>query len=497
MIKFQNVNFRYRDDLPFVLKDLNLEIHPGESVCIMGANGSGKSTFAKFVAGLLTVQQGRFGIVGDSTSQLPVGIIFQNPDNQMVAVIVDKELAFALENLGTPLHEMTERVDTVLDRFGIRELRHRLTTELSGGEKQRVALASTMIFRPDVLVLDEPDSFLDSEGKAALESELEQIALAKPSMITLRISQYPEVAGKYERVLLFDDGRIVADGPPERILADRELLKQCKLIYEENGLKQLSVATFDSPTVGPRQNIQEIEFESVGFQYPSGPQVIRKLTCTLRRGEILGVAGLSGSGKSTFANLLCGLLSPTLGQISFLDRNGKEVSRDALAGSISAVFQQPERQFFLPTCLEEVAFGPKNLGRTVGRKSLEGLFSLVGLDIDKFGERDPFTLSGGEKRRLAFAAVLSMSPDFVVFDEPTCGLDPEGAGRFVLLAKTLRDKGVGLIVITHDDNIIQRLADRVMIMSRGSGVSIISADDFSRTTDGREAHSFDSGRQPN
>ncbi|HKK21061.1 MAG TPA: ATP-binding cassette domain-containing protein, partial [candidate division Zixibacteria bacterium] len=261
MIKFQNVNFRYRDDLPFALKNINLEIHPGESVCVMGANGSGKSTFAKFIAGLLTVQQGRFAVVGDESKELPVGIIFQNPDNQMVAVIVDKELAFALENLGTPLADMVNRVDAILDKFGIRELRHRLTTELSGGEKQRVALASTMIFQPDILILDEPDSFLDSDGKHALESELEQVTRAKPSMITIRISQYPDVARKYRRVLLFNDGSILADSSADKILSDTELLSQCGLVYEEDGLRHLSMPVFDSPHTAPRAKVDRIEIE--------------------------------------------------------------------------------------------------------------------------------------------------------------------------------------------------------------------------------------------
>ncbi len=485
MIKFQSVSFRYRDDLPFVLKDISLEIQPGESVCVMGANGSGKSTFAKFIAGLLTVQQGRFGIVGDEARQLPVGIIFQNPDNQMVAVVVDKELAFALENQGTPLMEMVRQVDTTLDQFGIVGLRHRLTTELSGGEKQRVALASTMIFHPDILVLDEPDSFLDQGGKQSLELQLEQIKQLKPSMITVRITQYVQVARKYKRVLLFCDGSIVADGAPQKLLTDLDLLKQCGLLFDETESRRLRVPTYGSSRPSGRRAVREIDLEQVSFQFPDGPPVIRRLSCTLTRGEIMGVVGPSGSGKSTLAGLVCGLLRPTLGQIRYLDEAGKEMAADQLAGRVSGVFQQPERQFFLPTCVEEVAFGPKNLGHVIGGNELGGLFALVGLDIAQFGERDPFTLSGGEKRRLAFAAVLSMAPDFVVFDEPTCGLDPEGTGRFILLAQFLRENGVGLLIISHDGGIIRQLADRVMVMSPGSGTSIVPAAELS----GGEIHS--------
>ena len=221
MISFRNVTFCYDSGGAPALRDLNLEIRAGESVCIMGANGCGKSTLARILAGLLEVSQGEFELNGVADRPIPVGLLFQNPDNQMVAVTVEKEIAFALENLAVPFEEMDRRVAATLERFGIEHLRTRLTSELSGGEKQRVALASVMICMPPVLVLDEPDSFLDAQGRAALRQEEEQIRRENPDMILVRITQYPSVAKRYQRLIVLDRGQVAADGSPPQILADR------------------------------------------------------------------------------------------------------------------------------------------------------------------------------------------------------------------------------------------------------------------------------------
>jgi energy-coupling factor transporter ATP-binding protein EcfA2 len=167
---------------------------------------------------------------------------------------------------------------------------------------------------------------------------------------------------------------------------------------------------------------------------------------------------------------LCGLLNPTAGEIVLTDATGAALPGDRTRGSVTALFQQPERQFFLSTCAEEIAFGPTNLGRDLTRAEVDAMFNLVGLDVESFRGRDPITLSGGEKRRLASAAVLSMRPRFVLFDEPTCGLDQEGVGRFEQLCMHLKRQGVGLVIITHDGDIIYDLADRVLALS-GDGSS--------------------------
>jgi energy-coupling factor transport system ATP-binding protein len=478
MIRLERVTFRYRDDSPPVLRNLDLTVSDGESLSVMGVNGSGKSTLAKILAGLLEVKQGRVHIDRNDAGRLPVGILFQNPDNQMVAVTVEKEIAFALENFGTPQPEMERLVSEALERFSIRHLRRRLTSELSGGEKQRVAMAAVMVCRPAVLVLDEPDSFLDESGKAALMEELARLRRENPDMIQIHITQYPSTAQRYPRLVVLDNGSVAADGPPSEIFQRRDFCLRTGLSFSPEDGRQLVVPEFPRDDTGAADAVETIRLKNVGFAYLDGHPVLRNLSFTWRWGEIVGLVGPSGSGKSTLGLLLCGLLKPDSGSVAYLNREEQPVSPEKRAGQVSAVFQQPERQFFLPTCAKEVAFGPQNFGRRLRAADVADLLAMVGLQPDMFADKDPFTLSGGEKRRLAFAAVLSMFPRFVVFDEPTCGLDQEGVGRFILLAQALKRRGLGMMVITHDGDIIKHLTDRVLLLQRDAGYFLYTKDEF-------------------
>ncbi|MEW6413122.1 MAG: energy-coupling factor transporter ATPase [Candidatus Zixiibacteriota bacterium] len=479
MIELENVTFRYREDARPALKSVSLRVNDGETVCVMGANGSGKSTLAKLLAGLVEPQQGQVRISRISSRAIPVGIIFQNPDNQMVAVTVEKELAFALENLGYSQEKMETAITGALATFNLTHLRRRLTTELSGGEKQRVALASVMIFEPDVLVLDEPDSFLDEQGKSALREELENIRRRQPRVIQIHITQYPQIARLYKRLVVFSEGEVAADGDPADIFRRTEFCERVGLRFPISEGKRIVVPhRSDIQAMRKQPSVVTIESDVLGFRYSENGHIIRNLSFDVAAGEAVGIVGLSGSGKSTLGNLLCGLLTPTDGGVSYLDRNGQPVDISAVAGRVTGVFQQPEKQFFLPTCSEEMAFGPMNLGRRLSREQQIALFAMVGLDASKFADRDPFTLSGGEKRRLAFAVVLSMRPDFVVFDEPTCGLDPEGVGRFILMAGELKKMGVGLVIISHDGDVIKSLADKVVYLRNDASNLVMPRTDF-------------------
>jgi len=484
MIRLENVTYRYREDSEPVLRNLNLHLQPGESVCVMGANGSGKSTLAKILAGLIDVKQGRVRVeIGDGCP-MPVGILFQNPDNQIVSVTVEKEIAFALENLGVPLAEMEARVTETLKRFSILHLRSRLTAELSGGEKQRVALAAVMVCRPPILVLDEPDSFLDESGKATLMEELQKLHQGNPSMIQIHITQYPNTAERYHRLIVLDRGVVVADAAPQEILQDQAFCIKTGLAFSlENG-RQIVIPQSSVNGVAERSpSLEKITLRNVCFHYAGECEVLRNVSFDLKKGEIIALVGPSGSGKSSLGLLLCGLLKSVSGSIEYLDDNHKPVPFDLLVGRVSAAFQQPERQFFLPSCSKEIAFGPKNLGYMLTKIEIDALLAMAGLEPGTFAPKDPFTLSGGEKRRLAFAAVLSMLPQFVVFDEPTCGLDQEGVGRFLLLALALKRRGVAMVIITHDGNIVESLADKVIhLKGDSSWIELSNAEFFSNNS---------------
>ncbi len=475
MIKLTNVSYSYPQQRRPALNHLSLSVSEGEAVCIMGANGCGKSTLALLLAGLIKPQGGRMELEVTDDTQLPVGILFQNPDNQMVAVTVEKEIAFALENLGIPPDEMDVRIGETLEHFRITHLRKRLTSELSGGEKQRVALASVMVSRPPILILDEPDSFLDQAGKQFLAEELHRLRQSTPGLIELRITQYRQIAENYGRLIVMQDGGIVADAPPERIFHDHALCLKTALRFDPETVTRPVATGFD---LSPDDRLVQIAVKDVSFGYPEEPEIFERLSCSLSAGQSVGVVGPSGSGKSSLVKLMCNLMKPTAGRIMYLDADSAEQSFEQVRGRVTALFQQPERQFFLPTAAEEIGFGPSNFGHKLAETELTALFRLAGLEAGLFKDRDPISLSGGEKRRLAFASVLSMRPRFVLFDEPTCGLDQEGVGRFIRLCNHLRRQQVGIMVITHDGEIIKAVTDQVLAFSGNGSIRYRSREKF-------------------
>jgi len=478
MISFKNVTFKYDNDHTPAIDDLSLTINSGESVCLMGANGSGKTTLARLIAGLISPFRGRIDVGHNGNPK--VGILFQNPDNQMVAVTVEKEIAFALENRNVPLDEMEIRITDTLERFSITHLRRKLNSELSGGEKQKVALASVMIAEPSILLLDEPDSFLDQEGKGVLKSELNKLKKSDPDMIQVHITQYPSTALNYERLLVIHQGEIIADSAPKDIFNNEQLCHQANLIYNPEMKDDVKFPDFYyQKTNNNNHYLKKIELRNISYSYPDEPfSIINDLNVSVLSGQVLGVAGYSGTGKSTLGLMLCGLIDPNEGDIAYYDNNNELVPTDEITGKVTAVLQQPERQFFLATCSEEIEFGPANFSHPLNTNEVSSLLDMVGLDAEIFKDRDPFQLSGGEKRRLAFASILSMIPGIIIFDEPTCGLDQEGVGRFVALANYLKSLGIGIVIISHDGDILRMLSDNILLMDKKSKPCTITSDNF-------------------
>ncbi|RKX25261.1 MAG: hypothetical protein DRP45_06330, partial [Candidatus Zixiibacteriota bacterium] len=451
MVKLDNVTYWYREGEPPALRSVNLRVERGESICVMGRNGSGKSTLARLIASLRHPGRGKISINGQTVSQdatdTGVGILFQNPDNQMVAVMVEKELAFALENQAMPQEQMERTVVTLAERFGISHLLDRLTSELSGGEKQRVALASVMIQNPSVLVLDEPDSFLDETGRRILEKELERLHRESPELVELRITQNPAVAKTYKRLVVLDNGCIAADGQPSEIFEDTELAERTGLIQPLGADRAIDLPqTFGTSIQRHGERVTRATLEDGSFGYGAEADVLDSISMSLSTGEIVGLVGPTGVGKSSLALLLCGILEPTGGKVNYAGQSEALIERKLIRGQVVAILQQPERQFFLSTCAEEVAYGPSNLGHKLEPSDIDAFLDMVGLAHRQFRERDPYSLSAGEKRRLAFAAVLSMAPALVIFADPTAGLDQESVGRFMQIVRALKERNVGQLV---------------------------------------------------
>jgi energy-coupling factor transport system ATP-binding protein len=279
-------------------------------------------------------------------------------------------------------------------------------------------------------------------------------------------------------MMVFSEGKLVADHEPARIFSNTEFCRKMGLTYLAPSLPESSVRSLIMHRKRSSAAPQSIELKSVSFEYVEDQRVIDDIDLTWNRGETIGITGESGSGKTTLGHILCGLLKPTRGETLYFDSANSLLGMSAKPGWVVGAFQQPERQFFLTTCREEIAFGPGNFGLKLSEDQISCYLELVGLNPHEFLLRDPFTLSMGEKRRLAFAAVLSLGPSFILFDEPTCGLDPEGVGRFVGLSRALKQAGIGQTIISHDHPLLQTTCDRIISLDDREDLSSPRVDQF-------------------
>ena len=463
VITLDQVSVSYTGRTTPALRSVSLTLSAGESVCIMGANGSGKSTLALVLAGVIKPSSGHVRYLHDDKPETPgSGVVFQNPENQMVATQVEKELAFGLENQAAPQARMQAEIEKSSALFGLQSLLGSTTTCLSGGEQQRVALASVMITSPHLLILDEPDAFLDAESRAMLGEALKGIRTRHPDLVEVRVTQDLDAACSFSRLIMLENGEIVADESPEKILGDTVLLRRCRVAVDEASVAPAGRIAPDIARTEPGKiQPDKIVVRGLEFGYAQNRLVLRDLSFSLSRGEVLGVAGPTGSGKTSLGLLLTGILKPQSGAIDWL-REEKPLSGGPFA---TMALQQPERQFFLPTCVKEIAFGPQNNGSALRDSQIDALLDLVGLPSADFRERDPLALSVGEQRRLACAVVLGLSKPFIVFDEPTAALDADGVARFVALVRRIKTS-CGLAVISHDHRLLAGIADRVLVLDR-------------------------------
>ncbi|MFH2037037.1 MAG: ATP-binding cassette domain-containing protein [Candidatus Zixiibacteriota bacterium] len=473
MIKFEKVSFAYPGS-PDILKDINLTISEGERIALVGGNGSGKTTLALMINGILKAESGRVtvagldpSIPGDSLKlKQKVGLVFQNPDNQLVSTTVETEVAFSLENANIDPATMHHQVESILDFFNLLKSKAKLTSNLSGGEKQKLALVAVMIAEPDILILDEPGSYLDETGKKLLDQAIEQLIDKKPNLTVIRITQYALIAAQYPRIVVCHEGSIIADGPPEEIFRmnpknigiavpiDYQLLNGIKIKSDRDNSISGNKAT--------SQTIKSIKAVSISFGYHNGQNslIFKNQNLELTNDKIYGLVGLSGTGKTTLLQLLANLLKLQSGNIERYNFNHNDL--------VSVVFQQPERQFFKETVDEEIRFGPENLRLNNIDQIVANSYQQVGLDRDKYAHRNSFTLSGGEKRRLAFASIISLNPAFVFFDEPTCALDNDGIIKFSQMIKALNSEGLGVVIVSHFGEIIFELSDEIILIDKGT-----------------------------
>lgn len=549
MIECRGVSFSYDGAVP-ALDGVDLNIEDGEFFCILGGNGSGKSTFAKHLNALLQPDAGTVRINGMDASdpelvydiRSTAGMVFQNPDDQLVATLVEDDVAFGPENLGVPSAQIAQRVREALKGVGLVGFERHETHALSGGQKQRVALAGVLAMEPRVLILDEASSMLDPRGRKGLMKACH--ALHDRGMTIVMITHFMEEAAEADRVAVFRAGRVAMLGTPEEILTRADELAQFNLdmpascclgtalrakgvpvcaqvreadmvaeIAQAYAERNVAVATgrpsasearvLDNASVAADEaNVSEvvIEISHLSYSYslsarerrrwhkrsvtagksskqalwgndPSSPWALRDVSLTVRRGEFLGLAGHTGSGKSTLVQHLNGLIRPQEGSVCALglDLSNKKDAA-AVKAKVGVVFQYPERQLFAETVAQDVAFGPHNLGLPQDEvdRRVESSLSRVGLDLSTVGDKSPFELSGGQQRRVAFAGVLAMEPEVLVLDEPMAGLDPAARRDFLGLIDRLHCEGLTVVMVSHSMDDLANCCDRIVVMNEGA-----------------------------
>lgn len=532
MIKADNVTFEYirREEdgsvaeIVEAVKDLSLEIQQGEFIAILGHNGSGKSTFAKLLNALLEPTKGTITIEGMNTGETEevwnirknAGMIFQNPDNQIIGTMVEEDVAFGPENLGVPTEEIISRVAGALETVGMTAYSQQSPHRLSGGQKQRVAIAGVLAMQPKCIIFDESTAMLDPQGRKEVLQAAHTLNQEK-NITVLYITHDMDEIIDADRVLVLHHGELVLEGTPVEVFRSKEQLKEYglvlpnmtelterlkeagimiqnpvlrmeDLIREVNRLRPLHGTAVTGGGMQERKiqkesngqsNAQQamtdgLVLDQVSYEYSPKTiyayQALHQVSLTIAQGEFVAIIGHTGSGKSTLIQQFNGLLQPTEGHIYYKGKDvyEKDYKRAQLRGKVGLVFQYPEYQLFAETVLEDVSFGPKNLGLPlleIQQRAFQAI-AAVGLE-DTIYDMSPFELSGGQKRRVAIAGVLAMQPEMLVLDEPVAGLDPAGRRELLDMLKKLNEDGMTIVLVSHNMEDVAEYAKRIVVMDHG------------------------------
>jgi len=464
------------------LRDVSLEIRPGESVVVLGANGAGKSTLAALLAGVAVPTEGTIdratAAADDARPVLPAVLVTQNPEDCFSSPIVLEEMGVVLENLERDPAEIDRAVAGMLAEIGLAGHALSHPGQLSGGQKQLLAIASVLIAEPPLLVLDEPLTLLDGPARAEVEKLLAR-SRAAGSATVFFTSEVEEIA-RGERALVLHRGSVVWEGAPAGLPLDNLTLESWGLLPPEPAVLRDSDFDETVKTKGGREagdpGGASVKIENLHFSYAPGTAaerpVLRGVDLDARPGEILGIIGAIGSGKTTLIQHLNGLLPPQRGRIAVGDHvlePGMKIER-LLHREVGLVFQFPEKQLFAETVEEDVAAGPEFAGFPEGEipGRVRAALECVGLDPDEYGHRPPFALTWGEKRLAAIAGALVLDTPCLAFDEPGAGLDPAGRRRMgSLLGDLAHREGKTVVVVSHRLADLFRMADRVAVLREG------------------------------
>jgi energy-coupling factor transporter ATP-binding protein EcfA2 len=521
-------------DRALALEGVSFEIEPEDYALILGTSGSGKSTLALNLVGILPDffggwNQGRI-LVGHPEKGLlnrreltagerfsVVNLLFQNPEDQIVTLTVEEEIGFALENYLVDVNEIHERIDRALDLVGIADFRQRSTVRLSGGEKQRVALAAMLAMQPRVLILDEPTSNLDPAGKEQVLDAVARVRERSDVAILIVEHEVDEVFDSVHKVLLVDQHHVIGPFTPREFMRthgldvrDRmglwipqatevglelerhaihigqvplnggELIEQVRPALPDpapatvaNRVPQSTAApeaATEEAEADPTPQRTVIEIRDLSYSYPTKADVLRNVSFDIRTGELLAIVGQNGSGKSTLAAQLNGILRPTSGEVRVDGKATTKYKFAALAKRVAYIFQVPEKQFITNSVYDEVAHSLRamRMDEAEVKERVATMLEQIGLTGRE--AMSPYMLSHGQKRRLSVACMVIAEPEVIILDEPTFGQDYRQAQRIMTFMRDLADKGGAVAFITHDMRLVAEYADRCVAMCDGEAI---------------------------
>jgi len=477
----ENLSFRYRDREGAAIHDISFNARRGEILLIAGASGCGKTTLIRCINGLIPRSykgeaQGRISVFGEETKgwtlsriSQKIGTVLQDPERQILGTKVLNEVAFGLENLGLPREEIFQRVDEALAFLKISHLRDRETFNLSGGEKQKVALAGVLAMRPSILLLDEPLASLDP---ASAQDTLDTVRLlADQGMTVLMVEHRVEdvLRIRPDRVLFLSEGRIRYLGEVEGLYKQvnyKEVKLPAERIMEFAKFAPVPPEMKVLPSAAGGEKETLVKFEDVAFGYDADREVLHGINLEIKRGDVIAVLGANGAGKTTFVKHAIGLLKPRSGRVLVDGRDTREASVAQIAGTLGYVFQSPSHMLFAPTVHDELAFGPTNLKHPKDQIAKEVKEALRTVNLSDKEQDPPLALSFGQQKRVSIAAILAMRSRILVMDEPTAGQDYQNYMNF--MDAILQMPGFeAILFITHDVDLAVIYANRVLMVADG------------------------------
>ncbi len=508
IIEFKDFSFKYRSQVEPTLKNINLEIYPGEKVLIVGPSGSGKSTLAHCMNGLVPFSYkgditGEYRIKGQDPGELGifglskmVGTVLQDTDGQFIGLTVAEDIAFVLENDKIVQDEMKKRVNAVAQVVDVENLLTHAPRELSGGQKQRVSMAGVMIDDVDILLFDEPLANLDpATGKRAIDL-IDRIQKEKKVTIVIIEHRLEDVLYRdVDRIIVVGEGQIVADTTPDELLAMNVLEQQgireplyltalkhagCKIVQESRPqhIESMNLTSyqenvkkwFQSVQIPQKKNENQtiLEVKDLEFSYTPGQPVLSDINFQIKKGEMLSIVGKNGAGKSTLSNLICGFLQPEKGQILLHGEDMRELSIKERGEKIGLVMQNPNQMISKPMIYDEVALGLQVRGVASDEIKQRVYDTLKICGLYPYRNWPVSALSFGQKKRVSIASILVLDPQILILDEPTAGQDYRHYTEIMeFLKKINEEQGVTIIMITHDMHLMLEYTDRAIVIADG------------------------------